>query len=123
LPRFDLRLAAPVGLGGVVAANRDPNWPAGGDPRLCKTGQRGGQCMSRLLASRVIAKERSLMAIRRDFTTERITRVEAQLAVARMQVSMLVPTDRRRAAQLCDQLDDMLEELLGRTEADRQRNA
>jgi hypothetical protein len=63
------------------------------------------------------------MAIRRDFTTERITRVEAQLAVARLQVSMLVPTDRRRAAQLCDQLDDMLEDLLGRTEADRQRNA
>ena len=63
------------------------------------------------------------MAIRRDFTNERNTRVEAQLALTRMQVSLLGPTDRRRAAQLCDQLDDMLEDLLGRTEAERQRLA
>ena len=31
------------------------------------------------------------MTIRRDFTNERIARVEAQLAVARMQVSLLGP--------------------------------
>jgi hypothetical protein len=63
------------------------------------------------------------MAIRRDFTTERIARVEAQLATARTEVLLLGPADRRRAAQLRDQLDDMLEDLLGRNEADRQRNA
>jgi hypothetical protein len=63
------------------------------------------------------------MAIRRDFTNERIARVEAQLAVARTEVLSLGPADRRRAAQLRDQLDDMLEDLLGRNEADRQRNA
>jgi hypothetical protein len=63
------------------------------------------------------------MAIRRDFINERIARVEAQLAVTRTEVSLLGPADRRRAAQLRDQLDDMLEDLLGRNEADRQRNA
>ena len=63
------------------------------------------------------------MTVRRDFTNERITRVEAQLAVARMQASQLGPADARRAAQLRDELDDMLEDLLGRTEADRQRHS
>jgi hypothetical protein len=63
------------------------------------------------------------MAIRRDFINERIARVEAQLSAARTEVSLLGPADRRRAAQLRDELDDMLEELLGRTEAERQRNA
>ena len=40
------------------------------------------------------------MTVRRDFTNERITRVEAQLAVARMQASQLGPADRpwRRTA-------------------------
>jgi hypothetical protein len=63
------------------------------------------------------------MAVRRDFSNERIARVEAQLAAARTEVLSLGPADRRRAAQLRDQLDDMLEDLLGRNEADRQRNA
>jgi hypothetical protein len=63
-----------------------------------------------------------MMTIRPDFTSERIARVEAQLAVTRTQVSLLGPADRRRAAQLLYQLDDLLEDLLGPTEADRRRH-
>jgi hypothetical protein len=95
----------------------------GGDSRsVCKTAQSAGDDMSRVQGIPHFGLERSLMDVRRDFTTERIRRVETQLSAARRQVSLLVPTDRRRAAQLRDELDDMLKELLGPTEADRQRN-
>jgi hypothetical protein len=95
---------------------------------VCKTAHQADEYMSRvhLIPSHPIprvAKEEGAMAVRRDFSNERISRVEAQLAAARAQVSLLGPTDRRRAAQLRDQLDDMLVELLGPTEAGRRRDA
>jgi hypothetical protein len=61
------------------------------------------------------------MAIERDDAAERLARIDVLLAEAKRTMARIAPTDRSLIRQLTDQLDEMLNELLGRYDVARRR--
>ena len=53
------------------------------------------------------------MAINRDDSAERLARIELLLAEAKRTMAQITPKDRVARQELSDQLDEMLNELLG----------
>jgi hypothetical protein len=61
------------------------------------------------------------MAIERDDAAERLARIDVLLAEAKRTMARMAPTDRSLMRQLTNQVDEMLNELLGRYDVARRR--